>query len=275
MGVVMIPLQSTSKHKTDKKSKNSRISHRIFCVFPSVLGHEIFPCSSYSHHSQDSPLIPSHCSGRTGISLMLTLTNWFVSLFRTLLKVGQSHDILKNLSSVSAAFPTDNKPRTCLEKRYAEQFSTWYSTWKRWITRFFWWARCQAVAVYSLQRKCVAGREVKPVNRLKRWSKYHIDKKNVCEKQGVACDCMWASPIWAQWWFIAALCPSPSWGKRKDQHIEAHQRRKQLAVAQAPTSGRIIATTLSTEEGCQSCFPFACLYRCWCDGSEERTANKH
>lgn len=63
----------------------------------------------------------SHCSGGTGVLVMLTLTNWFVSLFHTLLKVGQSLDILENPSSVPATFPTDNNPSCYSENAWKKK----------------------------------------------------------------------------------------------------------------------------------------------------------
>lgn len=198
MGVVVFPFQSKSKHKADKKWKDSRHSNLIICVFPSVLRHDIFPCSCFSHHSQDSPSHRSHCSGGTGVLVMLTLTNWFVSLFHTLLKVRQSLDILENPSSVPATFLTDNNPSCCSESSinrsahltlsHSQLFKASSAAWKEWNLR------------NTDAQKITA------------WPKW-IEN---CRKP---CDRMWVSPSWVQWWFIAAPCPFPSWGKRKEQHM--------------------------------------------------------
>lgn len=80
-----------------------------------------FHAPGYSHHSQDSPLIALIVQEEQEFLVMLTLTNWFVSLFHTLLKVGQSLDVLENPSSVPATFPTDNNPSCYSEKSLDEK----------------------------------------------------------------------------------------------------------------------------------------------------------
>ena len=86
--------------------------------------------------------------------VMLTFINWFVSLFHTLLKVGQSLDVLENPSSVPATFLTDNNPSCYTENvsaaiRYAEDQSPLPSR----------HTDGRVVAIWSLHRESVAWKE--------------------------------------------------------------------------------------------------------------------
>lgn len=130
MGVVVFPFHSKPKHKADKKSKNSRHSSlKFWCISIRIRAWNISmlwlfaPLPRFPSHR-------SHCSGGTGVSVMLTLTNWFVSLFRTLLKVGQSLDVLEihPVCQLHSHFaPTDNN-LSCYSEN-ALQLSC-YPTWR-------------------------------------------------------------------------------------------------------------------------------------------------
>ena len=153
-----------------------------------------------------TPKIPpshrSHCSGGTGVLVMLTLTNWFVSLFHTPLKVRQSLDILENPSSVPATFLTDNNPSCCSESSINRSAHLTRSH-----SQLYFKARSAARKERNL-RSADAQKKIK----ITAWQK-PIES---CRKP---CDRMWVSPSWARRWFIAAPCPFPSWGKRKEQHM--------------------------------------------------------